>query len=108
MTTKKDDDTEALLSGAAPEGSIEINQEQSQTDNTPMSTNQQLPSWSFGVIRIIRVLVGVAVLTALLMNYNGLTERVMTNPELGLLAFAAITQFIQVEDIEKVKSIIGR
>lgn len=76
-----------------------------------MSTNGNdgnRPQWSFEVIRIIRVLVGVAVLFVLIFDLYGAYERVLQNPELTILVGAAILQFIQMEDIDKIREVFGR
>lgn len=86
----------------------EENGENMSKSETTTSRKKKAPSWSFGVIRILRVVVGVVVLFALMFNFHGSFERVIANPEMGILALAAITQFIQLEDIERLREIFNR
>lgn len=63
-------------------------------------------TWDFAVIRIIRVIVGIAVLFALLFDVQGTFQRVVANPALGIVALAAVLQVVAVEDIERLRELL--
>lgn len=109
MTTESDEEhvPDARL---ALKAGIEGAEEKPETEDTKMSSTEEekeieAPAWSFGVIRVLRMAVGVVVLFAVLFDFHGATNRIMTNPQLAVLAFAAITQFIQIEDIKQFKDL---
>lgn len=128
MTTESDDQydpdaTEAL--GAGINGAEEEPKEESQFEFEEMPSNAMIgdtqsdgsdsmespgeaPAWSFGVIRILRVAVGIAVLFALLFDFQGAFTRIGENPEMMVLALAAVAQFIQIEDIIRLREMLGR
>lgn len=105
-------DEEALKAGIR--GALEEPEKEEKTEEENNMSSQdgnmdkQAPEWSFGLIRIVRVLVGVVVLFALIFNFAGSFDRVMANPEIGALAFAAISQFIQLEDVSRFKDIFNK
>lgn len=89
------------------------NKDSGETDVDVAATNdeqesQRTPDWAFGAIRIIRVLVGVVVLFVLLLDFEGTFQRVIEYPELLAIAVAAVAQFVQIEDIDKFRELIGR
>lgn len=62
---------------------------------------------NFQAIRVIRSIVGAIVVIALLFNIAGATQRVIENPAIGAIAFAAIAQLIQSEDVNQMSNILS-
>lgn len=109
--------SDSLSPGTVGMGNVEDesvkNTDGGETDVDVAATNdeqetQRTPDWAFGTIRIVRVLVGVLVLFVLLLDFEGTFQRAVEDPVLLAIAVAAIAQFIQIEDIDKFRELIGR
>lgn len=108
--------TDSLSPGTEGMGSVE-DREATEADGgetdvdiaaTDEEQDQQTPDWAFGTIRVIRVLVGVVVLFVLLLDFEGTFQRAAEDPVLLAIAVAAIAQFVQVEDIDRIRELLGR